>query len=130
VLTAQQVEAVLAQADPAEGLGLRDRAILEVLCSTGLRRGEVIRLAVDGLDHDCGTVLVRQGKHAKERIVTIGDRALEFYTRVGAIKLKAVHSDTRPAQLAGTRSAAAEPKTDPESDLFEALDAEAEASRE
>jgi integrase/recombinase XerD len=74
LLTAAQAEAVLAQADPAEGLGLRDRAILEVLYSTGLRRGEVIRLAVDDIDHDRGTVLVRQGKHAKDRIVPSSGR--------------------------------------------------------
>lgn len=50
-------------------------------CSTAPGRGEVIRLAVDGLDHDRGTVLVRQGKHAKAQIVPIGARALGWVER-------------------------------------------------
>jgi integrase/recombinase XerD len=53
--------------------------------------------------------------------------ANEVYTRVGVTKLKAVHSDTHPARLAGMRSAVAEPKTDPATELFAALNAEDDA---
>ena len=50
VLSAAEVEAVLRAPDVETILGLRDRALLEVLYSTGLRRGEVIRLQVADLD--------------------------------------------------------------------------------
>ena len=52
----------------------------------------------------------------------------EVYTRVGVTKLKAIHSDTHPARLAGTRGGAGESNTDPATELFAALDAEADAS--
>jgi hypothetical protein len=53
----------------------------------------------------------------------------EVYTRVGVTQLKAVHSDTHPVRLAGTRNAA-DPATAPASELFAALDAEADGSDE
>jgi integrase/recombinase XerD len=45
LLTVQEVEAILAEADPSNTQGLRDRAMLEVLYSTGLRRMELPGLA-------------------------------------------------------------------------------------
>jgi integrase/recombinase XerD len=78
VLTASEAEAVIAQADPSEPLGVRDRAIMEVLYSTGMRRMEVIGLALYDLDVERGTVMVRQGKGKKDRMIPIGDRALAW----------------------------------------------------
>ena len=81
VLTASEADQVLNQANPREPLGLRDRAILEVLYSTGMRRMEVIGLGRYDLDVDRGTVMVRQGKGKKDRMIPIGERALAWIER-------------------------------------------------
>jgi integrase/recombinase XerD len=55
----------------------RDQAILEVLYSTGMRRGEVVRLDLSDLDLVGGYVWVREGKGKKDRVVPIGKVACE-----------------------------------------------------
>ena len=54
--------------------------MLEVLYSTGIRRAELGHLAVTDLDADRHTLLVRQGKGRKDRVVPIGERALAWWT--------------------------------------------------
>jgi len=78
ILTAPEVEQVLNQCDVTTPLGLRDRAILETLYSTGMRRLELIHLTRPDLDLTRGTVLIRQGKGNKDRVVPIGARALAW----------------------------------------------------
>ena len=73
-----EAEAVLAQPKLAKHCGLRDRAILETLYSTGLRREEALGLHLSDLDRQRGTVLVRRGKGNKDRFVPIGPRALAW----------------------------------------------------
>jgi integrase/recombinase XerD len=75
VLTETEAERVMVQPDTAEPMGIRDRAILEVLYSTGIRRMEVANLRVFDLDGERGTLIVRQGKGKKDRVVPIGERA-------------------------------------------------------
>jgi integrase/recombinase XerD len=75
VLSAREVEAVLAVPDTATPIGIRDRAMLEVFYSTGIRRMELIGLHMIDLDTDRGTLMVRQGKGRKDRMVPIGERA-------------------------------------------------------
>jgi integrase/recombinase XerD len=75
VLTADEVELVMAQPDTDSVFGLRDRTMLEVLFSTGMRRGELVRMRLHDVDVARDTVLVR-GKGNKERTVPIGQRAL------------------------------------------------------
>ena len=75
LLSVQQVEAVLATADPATPLGLRNRAILEVFYSSGMRRMELMGLKLHDLDTERGTVMIRQGKGSKDRFIPIGSRA-------------------------------------------------------
>jgi integrase/recombinase XerD len=77
-LTAAEAEIILAAPRIGEPTGLRDRALLETLYSTGLRRTETVRLTEADLDFASGTVLVRQGKGRKDRVVPIGDRALQW----------------------------------------------------
>ncbi len=84
VLTAAEVEAVLAVPDIHDPLGLRDRAILETIYSTGIRRSEAVKLGVYDIDAERGTVLVREGKRSKDRIVPIGDRALAWIDKYQA----------------------------------------------
>ena len=78
ILSVQEVEQVMTLRDIEEPIGLRDRAILEVLYSTGLRRLEIIHLKLFDLSLDRGLVLVRQGKGKKDRYVPIGERAMAW----------------------------------------------------
>jgi integrase/recombinase XerD len=75
VLSAPEAEAVINQPDTTTRLGLRDRAILEVLYSTGMRRQELARLKLPDLGLEGGTVMIRGGKGNKDRVVPIGERA-------------------------------------------------------
>jgi integrase/recombinase XerD len=77
-LSVTEVEAVLAQADLTTPHGLRNRAILEVLYSTGLRRDEALGLEFTDIDRERRTLLVRRGKGLKDRFVPIGARALAW----------------------------------------------------
>ncbi|GAA3777492.1 site-specific tyrosine recombinase XerD [Microbacterium kribbense] len=83
-LTIDQVERLLTAPDPTEPLGLRDRALLEMLYATGARVSEIVQLDVDDLAH--GDVLRVRGKGSKERIVPIGGYARDavdaYLTRV------------------------------------------------
>ena len=75
-LTKRDAETVLLQPDLGTAKGQRDRAILEVLFATGLRRHEMLGLRVGDVDGARGTVFVREGKGRKQRIVPISARAL------------------------------------------------------
>lgn len=59
----------------SDGLGRRDRAILESLYGAGLRISELVGLDVDDVDLDEGSVLVRGGKGGKSRRVPVGRAA-------------------------------------------------------
>jgi integrase/recombinase XerD len=90
VLTAPEAEQVLQQPDLHNPIGLRDRAILEVFYSTGIRRSELLHLKLFDLDFERGTILIRQGKGKKDRFVPIGDRAaawVQKYIREARLKL-------------------------------------------
>jgi len=78
VLTTGEVENTLNEADIDTVTGLRDRAILETLYSTGLRRQELVGVRVEDIDRERGTLFVRKGKGGKERIIPIGDRAVQW----------------------------------------------------
>ncbi|GAA3944028.1 site-specific tyrosine recombinase XerD [Microbacterium soli] len=72
-LTIEQVERLLAAPPADEPLGIRDRALLELLYATGARVSEAVGLDVDDLSH--GDVLRLRGKGDKERIVPVGSYA-------------------------------------------------------
>lgn len=78
VLTQSEAETILNRPDITTAIGIRDRAILETLYSTGIRRMEVIHINLFDLDADRGTLMVRQGKGKKDRMVPIGERALAW----------------------------------------------------
>jgi integrase/recombinase XerD len=74
-LRLEDVEKLLSQPDAKTPLGLRDRAMLEVLYSTGLRVSELVGLQVGDLDTKSGCLRCI-GKGDKERIVPVGRKAL------------------------------------------------------
>ncbi len=78
ILNVREVEAVLAVPDLSTPIGIRDRAIMEVLYSTGIRRMELIGLHLTDVDAERGTLMVRQGKGRKDRMIPIGARALAW----------------------------------------------------
>lgn len=81
VCSATEVEHALRQPRVQAPLGVRDRAILEIFYSTGLRRTELVRLAVSDLDCGRRLVLIRQGKGRRDCLVPIGRRALAWVAR-------------------------------------------------
>jgi len=79
-LTPAQVETLLDAPDVEKPLGVRDRAILEVMYATGLRASEVIGLRAENLDMDLGIARV-VGKGNKERLVPMGSVARRWVER-------------------------------------------------
>jgi integrase/recombinase XerD len=75
------VEVLLELPDLGDPLGLRDRAILEVLYSTGLRRKEVALLTLQDLDFHQRQIRVRFGKGGRQRQVPAGRRAFDWIRR-------------------------------------------------
>jgi integrase/recombinase XerD len=80
-LTLSQVEALLAVPNVADPLGVRDRAMLELFYSTGLRRAELCRLELTDLNTERGTLTIRRGKGRKDRVVPVGARAVAWLER-------------------------------------------------
>jgi integrase/recombinase XerD len=74
-LSVEEVDRLLAQPDVSSALGLRDKAMIELLYSAGLRVSELCNLAVDDLHVDAGSLRCI-GKGNKERLVPVGKRAL------------------------------------------------------
>jgi integrase/recombinase XerD len=77
VLTEREVQRLLAVPDMTKPRGLRDRALLEVLYSTGMRRNEATGLTIHDVDLDRATVKV-QGKFSKQRLIPLGKHAVNF----------------------------------------------------
>lgn len=78
ILSVAEVERILSIPDTKSALGLRDRAILEVFYSTGIRRFELSRLRVGDVDFCNGTIFIEQGKGKKDRLIPVSGRALEW----------------------------------------------------
>jgi integrase/recombinase XerD len=81
ILNVREVEKVLAVPDLATAIGIRDRAILETFYSTGIRRLELIHLKLYDVDTERGTIMIRQGKGKKDRMLPIGSRALAWIVK-------------------------------------------------
>jgi integrase/recombinase XerD len=81
ILNVGEVEKVLSVPALAAPIGIRDRAILETLHSTGMRRMELIGLHLTDVDAERGTVMIRRGKGRKDRMIPIGARALAWIAK-------------------------------------------------
>ena len=94
-LTEEQVESLLAAPDTEKNLGVRDKAMLELMYATGLRVSELVGLQLPNLNMNQGVIRV-VGKGQKERLVPLGDEALE--------SLKVYLSRGRPELLKGAQT--------------------------
>ena len=92
-ITVEQVERLLSAPGDSDVLGVRDRAMLETLYSTGIRVSELVGLDVEDLDI-AGEALRVRGKGKKERLVPLGAHALGSITRY----ITMVKADARFAQ--------------------------------
>jgi integrase/recombinase XerD len=96
LLTRATAEAVLGLPSAQTPKGLRDRAAMEILYSTGIRRSELINLTPDDIDVERGMLRVREGKGGADRWVAVGERALWWVDRYLL--------DGRPVLLSGRTS--------------------------
>jgi integrase/recombinase XerD len=92
-LEPEEIDALLGACDPADVLGIRDRALFELIYSCGLRVTEAVRLTVDGISLAESAVRVL-GKGGRERLVPVGERAkreLERYLAESRPRLAGRH---------------------------------------
>lgn len=78
ILTINEIEQILSVPDITTLQGLRDRALLELLWSTGIRRLEAASLELYDIDQERKTITIRLGKGKKDRVIPIGRRALDW----------------------------------------------------
>ena len=78
VLSEDEIDRLIHQPDTTKPNGVRDRAILELFYSTGLRRSELCNLTIHDLSLTRKTVHVRNGKGNKDRLIPVGQRALNW----------------------------------------------------
>ena len=95
-LNQADVERLLSQPDPSTETGLRDRAILELMYSSGLRVSEAVGMQIKDIDLD-GGVLTTTGKGSKTRRVPVGKSAAEWVKSYLAHRRK--HDNTEAQSL-------------------------------
>lgn len=78
ILTLAEVKRVFQVVDTQTPKGIRDRAMLEVFYSTGIRLEEMVSLTVHDVDFRQGFLRVNQGKGAKDRVVPLGRKACAY----------------------------------------------------
>jgi integrase/recombinase XerD len=78
VLTVKETQKLLAQPNLSLKTGIRDRAIMEVLYSTGIRLDELLSLEVYHVDFKDKVLYIRKGKGKRQRVVPLGKNAVKF----------------------------------------------------
>jgi integrase/recombinase XerD len=96
-LLPEQVERLLESPDISSDLGIRDKAMLEVLYATGLRVTELVSLKESDLDLNSGFILTL-GKGSKERLVPLGKKAIHWVTAYLGVRPK-LAIGKKPASL-------------------------------
>ena len=81
LLSIAQIQTILNQPDVATAAGVRDRAMLETLYSSGVRRMELVQLCLYDVDTRGGSLTVRGGKGGRDRVVPLGERAAAWIDR-------------------------------------------------
>ncbi len=72
ILSTAEIKKILRQPDVQTVMGYRDRTILEVFYSTGIRRQELLNLTMGDVNLESGLLTVREGKGGKDRVVPLG----------------------------------------------------------
>jgi len=93
ILSVDELETIFNQADINTDEGLRDRAIMELFYSTGMRRMELVKLTIYDLDPKRMLVMIREGKYGNDRFIPVGARALRWVERY--------QHDVRPGLVTG-----------------------------
>lgn len=78
ILTHEEVEAVIRQTHKKGEIGIRDRAIIETFYASGIRRNELVNLSIYDIDTEQHTLMIREGKGKKDRLLPIGERACQW----------------------------------------------------
>ncbi len=78
ILSVEEMKNILDEPDTKTPRGIRDKAIMELLYSTAIRRNEVVNLNLDDLNPDDGTILIKNGKGNKDRVVPCGKNAWKW----------------------------------------------------
>jgi len=81
ILSEKDVERLVNTPDLTTPTGLRNRAMIEVLYSTGIRRAELLDLHLYDVDFERGLLFIRQGKGRRDRLIPIGQRALGWINK-------------------------------------------------
>ena len=97
-LSEEQVESLIKAPDPDEDIGLRDRAMLELIYACGLRVSELIQLDILNLNLRQGVIRVI-GKGEKERLVPMGEEALYWVERYLSHSRPNLLKDNKVSQL-------------------------------
>jgi integrase/recombinase XerD len=111
VLSAREVTRILALPPLTQPMGLRDRAMLEVIYSLGIRRTELTALELEHFDRERAVVYIKDGKGRRDRVLPVSPRLaywLERYLRDGRPRL--ARADSPHALFLGARGARVRPK--------------------
>lgn len=106
VMTAREVEKILSRPDVDTALGMRDKAILELLYSTGIRNAELRNLAVADVNIADQEITIRRGKGGADRVLPTGEiaaKCLEHYLRESRPKLVGKQPDPPKALFVSFR---------------------------
>jgi len=93
ILTTEEMQKILDQPNLGTMTGIRDRTVLELFYSTGIRRGELCRLTIYDADLQGGMVRINNGKGRKDRVVPLGKHAAR-YLREYITKVRPHHTKT------------------------------------
>jgi integrase/recombinase XerD len=93
VLSESEIAQLIETPDATTTLGLRDRALMEVLYATGIRLSEAHKLDLYDIDTSTGVLIVRQGKGGRDRLVPLTENASRWLSRY--------ITDARPELAAG-----------------------------
>ena len=78
IMSHEEVQAVMQQCDLNDPCGLRDRAIMELFYANGIRRAELAELNIYDIDFDKGSLMIREGKDKKDRVIPVGENTLKW----------------------------------------------------
>ena len=97
VLTIEEMQRLLDQPKLSEKIGLRDRAIMEVLYSTAIRIDEFLNLDLYHADLKDKVLYIRKGKGKKQRVVPLGKNAVKYLTEY-LHKIRPYHARKNPKE--------------------------------